>query len=360
MNAKYLISGLLSATLLFAGCEKEEKYGAPDKDKYIYDIPQTNLAEDAIVGAYYSRFSSAIDSSKSAEEPLLGYYSTTADVMAQHIEWADEGGVDFFIFTWDASSSDTSLISMFNNTRTADDNVKYVIRYNTSHLSVSNDTPLESEAKYKLFITDFIDGVADWMLSDNYYKIDGRPVMLITPANLSSSTTLSINFKKVMERFRADFRSFYGVEPYIIGEMTTGWVAPVNYADHQVYSFDGLSLRDWKTRSYDIFYGYFSFLDINMNNWQTTLAKRNVDFVPCIYPSFNDRVNTPNSYYYTFSEDGDTADYVNFCNVAKRNIGSRNIVLLNSWNNWTDGSNLEPSTLKDHRFLETTRKQFKK
>ena len=55
--------------------------------------------------------------------------------------------------------------------------------------------------------------------------------------------------------------------------MTTGWVAPVNYADHQVYSFDGFTLRDWKTRSYDVFYGYFSFLDINWNNWKTTLKK---------------------------------------------------------------------------------------
>ena len=360
MNAKYLISGLLSVALLFAGCEKDDKYGAPDKDKYIYDIPQTDLASDAVVGAYYSRYSSAVDASKSPEEPLLGYYTTTAEVMKQHIAWADEGGIDFFILPWDASSSDKALVELFDECRTAADKVKYVVRYNTSHLSVSNDTPLESEATYKLFITDFVDGLADAMLSESYYKIDGRPVMLITPANLSSSTSLSINFSKVLERFRADFRSFYGVEPYIIGEMTTGWVAPVNYADHQVYSFDGLSLRDWKTRSYDIFYGYFSFLDINMNNWQTTLAKRNVDFVPCIYPSYNDRVNTPSSYYYTFSEDGDTDDYVNFCNVAKRNIGSRNIVLLNSWNNWTDGSNLEPSTLKENRFLEMTRRQFKK
>lgn len=357
MDMKHIIIGLLAVSVIITGCDKNE-YGAPEKDKYIYDIPQTDLASDALTGAYYYNYTSPIDSKTSPEVPELDYYTTNEDVMKQHIVWADQAGLDFFIFTYDGSDSDMSAIDMFNSARTAGGNVKYVIKYDTGHLNVSNDNPLESEEKYKLFITDFVDVLAPMMLSGSYYSIDGRPVMLISPANLSSSALLSIDFNTVLSRFRSDFASFYGVEPYIIGEMSTGWTAPVNYSDHQVYSFDALTLSDWKTRSYDIFYGYFSFLDINMNNWKTTLAKRGVDFVPCIFPSYNDRVNTPTSYYYTFSEDGDPEDYINFCNVAKRNIGSRNIVLINSWNNWSNGTNLEPSDLKGEKFLEVTREQF--
>ena len=351
---------LLMAIAAPLSCDKDD-YGAPDKDKYIYDIPQTNLDADVVAGAYYSNYKSAVNQAKSPEEPLLGYYKTSDDgVMDTHISWADQAALDFFIFNWDASADDKSLIDLFNSSRTEESRVKYVLRYNTSHLKVTNDEPLQSESKYKQMLSEFIDEISVMMASETYYKLpDGRPVVIMTPANLSSSALLSIDYSKVIPSLKADMRDFFGLDLYIIGEMTTGWVAPVNYADHQVYSFDAVSVRDWKTRSYDVFFGYFSFLDINWDNWKTTLAKREVDFVPCIYPSYNDRVNTPTSYYYTFSEDGDTEDFVNFCNVAKRNIGSRNIVLMNSWNDWVYGTNLEPSTLKETRFLEETRSQFK-
>ena len=56
----------------------------------------------------------------------------------------------------------------------------------------------------------------------------------------------------------------------------------------------------------------------------------------------------------------ETADYINFCNVAKRNIGSKNIVLVNSWNNYQKGTNLEPTEENKSEFLKITRNQFKK
>jgi len=351
---------IAAVALAAVACNKEE-YGAPQKDKYIYDIPQTELASDAILGCYYSNYTSEINSAKVPEVPTLGYYKTTDEyVLPQHLLWADQAGLDFFIFNWNGGSSEETLITNFTAARTEETKVKYVICYDTKHLNVTNDNPLESENNYKTFIAEFVDNLSSKMLSDAYYTIDGRPVIIITPSNLSSDALLSINYKTVIGKFRADFKSFYGVEPFVIGQITTGWVAPVNYADHQIYSFDAVVPNAWKTRAYDIFYGYFSFLDINWNNWKTTLEKRDVDFIPCIYPSYNDRKYSSTSYYYTFAADGKIDDYVNFCNVAKRNVGSNNIVFINSWNDWSYGTNLEPSDLKEERFLDETKKQFKK
>ena len=79
-------------------------------------------------------------------------------------------------------------------------------------------------------ILDF-DKLADYMKSESYFSVDGRPVILITPANLSSSALLSVDFSKVIPRLKSDLKRFYSMNPYIIGEMGTGWVAPVNYAD---------------------------------------------------------------------------------------------------------------------------------
>lgn len=350
----------LAVLSVISSCEKNE-YGAPEKDKYIYDIPQTELQTDAIVGAYYLNYTSPVAEEQSPETPILGWYTTNDNnVMTSHIGWANDAGLDFFIFPWDGSDDDNNLVSLFMDKRTESTDVRYAICYNTSHLDLSNDKPLQSDDKYNIMLADFIDVLSKGILSDAYYYIDGRPVIMITPSNLSSSELLSIDYSKVIPRLRNDLSAFFGIDPYFIGELTTGWVAPVNYADQQIYSFDAISLKDWKTRSYDIFYGYFSFLDINMNNWKTTLSRRKVDFVPCVFPSYNDRKSSSSSYYYTFSEDGDPQDYINFCNVAKRNIGSKNIVLINAWNDWAHGANLEPSTLKESRFIDVTKSQFKK
>lgn len=359
MRTYKAIFGLLILSCVMASCEKAD-YGAPDKDKYIYDIPQTDVATEVITGAYYNNFTTAVNEAKSPEVPTLGYYTTAAEgVMEQHLDWAGQAGLDFFIFTWDNTGNEAALINRFNAARAAKtSDVKYVIRYSTSHLGLSNENPLQGEVKYRAMLNDFVDVLNTYLTSDSYYTVEDKPVIIFTPANLSSDNLLSIDFSKVISSLKQDLKSFYNIDCYIIGEMTTGWVAPVNYADHQVYSFDGFTLRDWKTRSYDVFYGYFSFLDINWNNWKTTLAKRDVDFIPCIYPSYNDRKNDTKSYYYTFSEDGDTADYVNFCNVAKRNMSPKQIVLLNSWNGWDAGTNLEPSDLKEEKFLTVTKEQF--
>lgn len=353
------IFGMLILSCITVSCEKEN-YGAPDKDKYIYDIPQTDVASEVITGAYYNNFADGVNEAKSPEVPALGWYTTAGDgVMEQHLEWAAKAGLDFFIFNWDNTGNEEGLINRFNAAREVKSSeVKYILRYNTSHLGLSNENPLHSDMKYREMLNDYVDILNAYLTSDSYYTIEGKPVIIFTPANLASDALLSIDYSKVISSLKQDLKSFYNIECYIIGEMTTGWVAPVNYADHQVYSFDGFTLREWKTRSYDIFYGYFSFLDINWNNWKTTLAKRNVDFIPCIYPSYNDRKSDTKSYYYTFSEDGDTADYINFCNVAKRNMSARGLVLLNSWNNWDAGTNLEPSDLKEERFLTVTKEQF--
>jgi len=365
MKTKAIILSALAALCALVSCEKQE-YPAPDKSKYVYDIPETTLEKPAVLGAYYLNFTSAVSSSKSAETPYLGFYKTVDyGVMEQHIAWADKAGLDFFIFDWNASASDNALIDAFTAKR-GDASVKYILCYNVKHLNVTNESPLKkgSEA-HRQFIADFVDVLGDYLTSDAYYRLDGKPVIMLTATNLSSDALLSVDFTSTVQSLKEDVQSFFGVDVFVIGQNTTGWVAPVNYAEHQVYSFDAVVLKDWKTRSYDLFYSFFSFLDINWNNWKTTLAKRSVDFIPCVYPSYNDRKNSSGSYYYTFGNEGTDTDYITFCNVAKRNIGPHNLVFINSWNDWNYGTNLEPSDEKTQgtdaeHFLDVTRTQFRK
>ena len=147
--------------LLAVSCDKDDHL-APDKSKYVYDKPQTDLPVDAIVGAYYTNITSSSSWLKSGKKiyagtPLLGeYLSTTSGVLQQQLAWADEAALDFLIVTWDAASADNTLITNFKSVRTATNaKVRLVINYNTKHLKVSNDKPLQEEENLNKMINDF-------------------------------------------------------------------------------------------------------------------------------------------------------------------------------------------------------------
>lgn len=361
------IMGILLGLIAFVAvsCDTDE-YPAPDKSKYVYDIPQTDLPADAVVGAYYTNITSSSNWTKSGKKiyagtPLLGeYLSAGKEVLQQQLAWADEAALDFLVLAWDAASADNALIANFKAARTAANaKVRLVVNYNTKHLKVTNDKPLQAEENLAKMLDEFTKTLVPLFDDDAYYKVDGKPVVLITPSNLSSSALKSIDYSVVVPALKESV-SASGYQLYAIGEFTTGWVAPVNYEEHQIASFDGVTVNDWSTNMYDRYYAFFSFVDLNWANWKATIAKWDTDFIPCIFPSYNDRVNSASSYKYTFGQEGETADYINFCNVAKRNIGSRNIVLVNSWNNYQKGTNLEPTEENQSRFLKVTKEQFKR
>ena len=154
--------------LLAVSCDKDDHL-APDKSKYVYDIPQTDLPVDAIVGAYYTNITSSSSWLKSGKKiyagtPLLGeYLSTTSGVLQQQLAWADEAALDFLIVTWDAASADNTLITNFKSVRTATNaKVRLVINYNTKHLKVSNDKQIramifnQTEKEEKAYLMDII------------------------------------------------------------------------------------------------------------------------------------------------------------------------------------------------------------
>ncbi|MBE5034397.1 glycoside hydrolase family 99-like domain-containing protein [Gallalistipes aquisgranensis] len=359
-NSCVLLLGTVLAGAVFVSCDKDE-YLPPDKNKYIYDIPQITLTESARVGAYYTNIATTYWRKDGAPQytgtPVLGEYtSLTESVMEQHVEWADEAGLDYFVFGWNAGSTDDALLSLFASKRAAD-GVRMVVNFNTSHLGISNDQPLQSDEKLTQMRTEFTEKMLPLFQSDAYFRVGDRPVVLISPVNLSSAALNSIDYSQVLPALR-DEMAAYGIDLYIIGEFTNGWTAPVNYPRNNLAPFDGITLKDWSTNDYDRRFGYFSFIDLNWQNWTRFLSPLGTDFVPCVFPSYDDKVYSPTSTDYTFGKGGSTEDYVTNCNLAKKNMGPQRLILLNSWNNFQKGTNLEPTTENKSAYLGVTRAQF--
>lgn len=344
---------LILITSIFTSCRKADEY-LPSED-FNYPIPQVNITEDVFVGAYYYNYSTADWNKKYTNTPTLGNYSALDPVvMAQHRAWADNGGVDYFIFTWNGTSNDT-LLNNFKGSRT--ETVKMVINYNTAHLGATNASPL-TDAKLTTIINELKTHASKHFNKDYYFKIDNHPVILITPVNLSSSLALSIDYQTVIPAIRAEL-NLAGVDPFIIGEITLGWIPPQRYSE-AIKSFDGVVLKDWKADGnygYDRAVFFQAFTDQAFKNWNDSTTAWGIDYIPCILPGFDDRIMSPTSKNYNIARSADF--FTDMCNVAKRNMGINHIVIIDSWNNFQYGTTIEPAVEYNTDYLDITKEQFK-
>lgn len=343
---------ILSIGLIFAACSESDEFLPPELN---YEIPQTNITQNVLVGTYYFNYVPADWAKKYTNTPQLGEYSAlTADVMQQHRSWADAGGIDFFIFPWNGTSGNPLLTSFITG---RNGNVKMVINYSTAHLSATNASPLTG-TKLTNMINEFKTHGTTHFDKDYYFKIDGKPVVIINPINLSSNALTSIDYPMVISTLRTEMKNA-GFEPFLIGEITSGWLPPQRYSS-ALKAFDAVVLSNWTANGnygYDRSVFYPAFSDQAFKNWADSTTVWGINFVPCIMPGFNDKTMTPASK--NFNIDRNAKLYTDLCNVAKRNMGNKRIVTINSWNNFQLGTTIEPATEYGTEYLSITKSQFK-
>lgn len=344
---------ILLLGIILISCEKEDEYLPPN---FNYPIPQVDITEDAWVGAFYYNYSPADWAKGYTYSPILEEYSATdLQTISQHRQWADEGGIDFFIFHWDGIN-DENLLNSFASGRS--ENVKMVIDYNVSHLKATNSSPLEGQ-KLITMVNELKYLSSNYLVKDYYFKIDNlHPVILIRPINLSSTNSSSIDFTVLIPTLRSELQSV-GIDPYIIGEIVGGWLPPQRYSK-ACKTFDGIVLSDWKAEGnygYDRSVFFPAYTDQAFENWNDSTTTWGIDFIPSIMPGFDDKKMLPSSKIYNIARSTDL--YTAMCNVAKRNLGPKRIITINSWNNFQVGTSIEPTEEYKEDYLNITKQQFK-
>lgn len=343
---------LIILTAGIYSCAKTNEYLPTD---FNYSIPQVDITENVNVGAYYYNNATSDWAKKYTNTPVLGEYSAlNPATMGQHRVWADTAGLDYFIFPWNGTTDD-SLLNNFMDSRT--EQVKMVVDYNTAHLKATNSSPLTG-SKLTVMLDELKMLSNNYFVKDGYFKIDSRPVILIKPINLSASAASSIDYGSVISAVRNAFTSM-GINPYLIGEITSGWLPPQRYSQVNKL-FDAVVLSDWRTTGnygYDRSVFFQSYADQAFKHWTDSTTVWGIDFVPCIMPGFDDKVMTSTSKVYNI--DRSVQLYTDMCNVAKRNMGSNRIVVIDSWNNFQLGTSIEPTSEYGSDYLTTTKEQFK-
>ncbi|MDR1437196.1 MAG: glycoside hydrolase family 99-like domain-containing protein [Candidatus Symbiothrix sp.] len=411
-----------------ASCEdKPEVYEFPVSE-YFYEIPDVPVTEDYVIGVQYDvkRKDSANqvwwDNGKQIPQPytgtpLLGEYDMKDDLnrmLRQQLDWGKEGGIDFFIFSIGGRGyNDTILMKWEEIWQEGDPRV--VIRFDPGYRypSATGDTLMKNKAVMDSLKFEFDSLYTNVMTKNFAYKNKNtnQPVMIL--CNYVDKPGHILNLQEYINLFRG--KNTYpgkdrGTENdiWMIGELPSNWSSPENwgYRDETTIGrvkgdtisvFEAVTITNFEFNNYDRYLGMYSFYDYNNRYWQERLLPRGKEYIPMIFPAYDNRVREPlstnfliprwkdngteeeNGPYVVSSNYVEVVDgvsteintlynlsgtkknpYQELANVAKRNVGPSRIIILRSWNNFGEGNTLEPAVEYQKDYLRYTKQFFKK
>jgi hypothetical protein len=362
---------VVAVSAFIFSCKKDMTGPSVDDHFLNYDIPEVPVTQDYTVGCFYYTFGGFNVNVK--DTPLVGKYNYTngvpaqAGIMAQHIKYATRAGIDYFIFSIRSYNKDQNNYRADSATvrnfldNNAESKMKFALQYNlnTGQFGLSATSPIEKNpANLSAFLNDFV-RLVPYLKDPNIMKVNGKPMLFIQNAqNLNSDTS-----KMVYDSLRYKLEE-QGVEAYIVG-MQDRWTPPARYdirfrggtvdaMYHNSYSTQISNWDRWYLLPQMIDQAWIYAAQYFKDNFQA-------DYIPNVSPGYDPLITNATSTNPVYARADSGKLYQTLCNVAKKNVSSNlRMVLIDSWNNWGEGSQLEPSQWYGELFLDLTRKQFKK
>jgi hypothetical protein len=436
--------------------DKPEVYDFP-VDEYFYEIPDVPVTQDYVVGVRYDRKSRDSirispngpvipnhgndllwwDNGQARGQwytgtPKLGEYDTRRDsatVIRKHMDWGRQAGIDFFVITWGGRGyTDTILMQFDRLWREGDPRI--VIRFDPNYLhnrtGWGNDTLMLNPGRMDTLRHDFDSLYVNVMQKQFAYKhrTTGYPVAIL--CEFVNKRGDIINLKEFVNFFRKE--NMFTGQPnnlFLIGELGGSiWTSPENWGWHPapgqpghgygvirpdtIGALEAMYTNDYQHSNYDRYLGQYSFLDYNYTYWRSKLEPMGKEYIPTIYPAFDNRISdfASNQFFIPRWREGvDTAyivssiqkgikaipslpaqqvnpngmrvgtvgtgnpynfsditknPYQQWANVAKRNAGNSRIIMVRSWNDFQQGNTLEPTEEYGEDYLNYTKRFFKR
>jgi hypothetical protein len=321
-------------------------------------IPQQPVEENYIVGASYDSF---VWNPNVTETPSAGYYDSELGdptAYAQHIQQAKRGGIDYFLFTLRSTvvmvtyKADSTFISN-NHKATNAAEQKFAISYNFGLMGLSGDDTIEDQDLVPTFLKDF-ESMLPYFQQANYMLIDGKSVVRIENAhNLFSNDNAAL-----YDVLRA-YMSNLGVDLYLIANQQD-WTPPARYDFRFINGVDAVSHNTYANISESWYDRYIQFHKMTELAWgysRDFFEGNGLEYAPTISPSINPQIFDSGSANYAFPKDATW--FSAMCNVGRVATGSRKLILLDSFNDWNAGKQIESATSYGEDYLDILRQEFK-
>ncbi len=374
-------------------CYYFPNYHADERNKKVHGNDWT---EWELVKGARPRF----DGHYQPKEPLWGYCDEAdPDVMAIKIDAAADHGIDAFIFDWywynDGPFLQRCLNEGFLHARNTD-KLKFAIMWaNHDWYNIHPATPASvknrksdgmcgsgrllypGKVTEKTFdyITDLV--INEYFVRSNYWKINGCPYFSIYDLNLLTRSFGGIEgTRKQLDRFhekviKSGFPGLHLNSVVFAKTILPGEVAVPFEIVVDKLGFSSCTSYVW-IHHIDMEQfpriNYTSAMHDYFNKWDEIVSKTKVPYYPNITMGWDSSPRTSQSdvfenlgYPYTsiFTEN-EPARFKDVLRLTKQKMSCNGtgIVTINCWNEWTEGSYLEPDKVYGMRYLEAIRDIF--
>lgn len=379
MDRRRLLRSLgAAATAGVAGCQTVDDGAQPVDDG---DAPADGattsewsvdpLEQDKLVGAFYYAWYWGDDGyaihrdrpwlAHSPYTPTFGQYdSRDPDVVNQQIAWALENGVNWFVINT-GHPGGPIMDAVGNTFREAAlaDRIHYAFDIGFDHGPVTDedgryvvDDP-RNVAEYRRYFrayTDFFD-------DPNYVRFDGRPVLFDF-----STARLTGDIAGALEAVATAIDE----DPYMVANPTGFWAPPAVQPDVGLTPEEIFAAYD-AVRKYaaipptghdEAEANYPAYLAAQTEYWRFLSDHHDTAFIPTVMPGFDDREIQWDRVHH---EALDLTDE-EFRAVCRRALDyvdpALDAVVITSWNEFPEGSAIEPTEEYGHRRLDVVREEL--
>ena len=380
----YISLVFIAGIFLLSSCEKDKD---PTIDDHFlnYDIPEVPVTQDYLVGVNYlykPLYGEARYKALFAKTPVLGEYAditapiagSSAQVLDSHLVWLNKAKVDFLVVTirsgstaLSSYSSDTSYINKILASPYLG-NVKIAFAYDYGGLGLGSAYPTATNKTMLIeikpnalanYIKDYKTFMAPYFNLSSYLKIGNKNVVFIKSAH----RLYSENNEALTKRLR-DSLNLIGKEVFLVGQQEK-WSPPQRFEHRFRNAVDAIYHDNYLGIATNDLTRLYRFNQVTDQAWEYSKAMFNtwgVEYVPNIGPSRNTNLSgsvQPASPYYNPYFEKDSTFFVDYCNVGKRNSDVSRIIIVDSWNDWSLDTQMEPAIQYGERYIKILRDQFK-
>ena len=284
--------------------------------------------------------------------PLLGEYrSDDPIVMSKHIDWATGHGIDVFAVSWtgyesgDVKYFDDNLKLLFNITLSKDINIMILYESpgrlkTTGNPSAPWEKDLSDEENLKTLLEDFKYLSRNYFNKENYFRIDGHPVVYIY-----DSAAFIGDVAGAIEKLRNVVRK-EGYDIFLISDHVHPYVLPGSNLiwEERAKQFDGITswLGGYSGEGNYLGGSYETQLQILYSEWGKWAKENSKKLIPFTTPEFDNRyVNwgNPNSIPLERSPE----KFETRLRIILSYTDNPKIIMLGTFNDFFESTTLEPA-----------------
>ncbi|MGH3049490.1 MAG: hypothetical protein ACRDLK_04970, partial [Gaiellaceae bacterium] len=208
-------------------------------------------------------------------------------MIAQHYAWAHQYGIGAFFCSWDGpgSYSDGTISGSLLPSPARGPTQIALLYESLARFPLGPDERIHLDAAGVQRLVDDFDYMARTYFSrPGYYRIDGRPVVVIYASRIYRGP-----FAEAIERIRTQLEAFFGVNPYLIGD-EVDWDDPPDPA--RIGLFDAITGYTLYSRTQPATWSGAEFLrhvSRRVAQFRSVARAEGVAFVPSALTGYDDR-----------------------------------------------------------------------